>query len=705
MRSILFDRLSFLSLLLVIALLPFFFLPFTNIPIETSKGSLLVVGLVLSIIFWIFARFFDGKINLPKSVCLLGGLGVVVAVLLSAIFSEVPEVSTFGTMFDIGSFWFIFAGFLLMLMSSIVFGNPVNAKIVLFGAILSSIVVLVFQIARLFFPEILSLGILAGKTENVLGSWNALGIFAGFSALMSLLVVEFFSTTRKEKLVLGVLSVLALFVVVAVNFPLIWGLLGVFSLIIFVYKVSLTSEKNQNEGEGEKHHFPAFSFIIMTLALLFFMSGQFIGGVLPNRLGLLDTEIRPSLGSTMSVTQSVLKESPILGIGPNKFGEAWAMYRPIAVNVTDFWNIAFNSGSGLLPTLTATSGMLGILAWIIFFILLVANGVKSIFSSIKNRANWETMAFFVLSLYLFVAAFFYSTGPVIFLLALAFAGVFIGLSTSGQSNGEISISFLNDHRASFFSILFFVLLIIVSAAISFKYVERLASVSYFRTALTAETVPAAEASINKTLTLHVNDLYLRTYAQVQLLKFNSLVEQGESLGEEEAKSLQTILDQAIAGANFAISYNPKNYLNFQALGAIYQTVGLFGVEDAYSRAVEAYQMAANQYPNNPGLQLAMANASFADEKNAEAKDYANAALALKPNYVDALIVLSQIVLSEGDNAGALDYAERALAILPANEDLKNYVETLKNPNSSDAAVPPKVSSPSIVEDNSTDQVQ
>ena len=196
MRSNIFDQLSFLSLFLIIALLPFFFLPFSNIPIEVSKGLLLVVGLAFCVIFWAIARFLDGKIVFPKSACLLGGGGVVLAFFLSAFFSQASSVSFFGTMFDIGTFWFILAGFLLMSMSAIIFRDPKRAKILLFGAILSGAAVLIFQSARLFIPKVLSLGILVEKTDNLLGSWNSFGIFAGFFALMLLLVVEFFPPTR-----------------------------------------------------------------------------------------------------------------------------------------------------------------------------------------------------------------------------------------------------------------------------------------------------------------------------------------------------------------------------------------------------------------------------------------------------------------------------------------------------------------------------
>jgi hypothetical protein len=332
-------------------------------------------------------------------------------------------------MFDIGSFYFILSAFLLMFMSAIIFRNSRRAKTVLLGTILSSALVLIFQSVRLFIPTALSLGILADKTGNVLGSWNALGLFAGFSGLMFLLVIEFFPISRMEKIVLQIFILLSVLLAAVVNFPLVWMLLGISSLIIFVYKVSIASQKNEENGE-EKKHFPIVSFVVMIIALLFYMSAGFVGNFIPSRLQISNNEISPSFPATMSITKQVVAKYPLFGIGPNNFGTAWSMFKPASINNTQFWDVSFGSGSGLLPTLTATTGGLGILAWLVFFILFLVIGVKSVFSGIKKGANWEMMAFFVLSLYLFISSFFYFTGSVIFLLSMAFTGVFIGLASS-----------------------------------------------------------------------------------------------------------------------------------------------------------------------------------------------------------------------------------------------------------------------------------
>lgn len=673
MHSNIFDRLSFLSLFLVVVLLPVFCLPFTNIPVETSKGLLLVLGLVACIIFWAIARFSDGEIIFPKSSVLLAGLGVSLSVFLSAMFSGNSQVSLFGVMFDIGSFWFIFSGFILMLMSSVVFRTKERAKVVLLGVILSSAFVLIFQTAHLFMPNILSLGILSGKTGNVLGSWNALGLFAGFSSLVFLLVVEFFPISRMRKFLLEIFMLLSILLAATVNFPLVWVLLGISSLIIFVYKTSISFQEN-TEG-NVKRHFPIISFMVVMVSLLFFVSGQFIGNIIPNRLQITNGEVGPSLGATMSIAKGVLLKDPVFGIGPNRFDIAWATHKPESINNTQFWDVPFTSGSGLLPTLLATNGGLGIIAWLLFFVLFLITGMKSVFSGMRDGVSWEILAFFVLSLYLFISSFFYSVGSVIFLLALAFAGIFIGL-VSSASGKEFKISFLNDHRKSFISILALIIVVIFSATVSFKYIERIASVSYFGKSLQATSVAEAENAISKALSLYSNDLYLRTYSQIYLVKLDSIVSAGESLSEEDKANLKISFDQAVNSAQLATTYDSQNYINFQLLGSVYQGVGTLGVKDAYSNAVLAYQTASNLNPLNPGLKLAMASASFADGKIKEAKDYAKAALSLKQNYIDALILLSQIAKKEGNNAEALSYAKTALSIAPNDANLIQYVNSL-----------------------------
>ena len=586
--------------------------------------------------------------------------------------------------------------FLLMLMSSIVFKDSKNAKTVFLGVALSSVLVLVFQILHLFLPNMLSFGILSGKTDNILGSWNALAVFAGLFSVISIFFLEFFSVSRLMKIFFYILVVLSVLLVALINFPTVWFILGIFALLVFIYKVSFSIGSHQ---EGKQRSFPAISFIIVMISLIFVMSGQLIGGFLPNLLGISNTEVRPSFTTTMSVTKSVLVKSPILGAGPNKFTEAWNMYKPQAINNSLFWNTSFSQGSGLLPTFATTTGILGILAWLVFLALLLFTGFK-LFSSVSHKdgsLNIEMAMFYMMSLYLFIVALFYPIGLALFLLAFAFLGVFIGLSILNKAKGEIVISFLDDTRKSFFAILLLIVIMMASVSIVFKYTERFVSIIYFQKAVAADTIAKAESDINKAVSLYQNDLYLRTYAQVYLLKANSLVSsvaKGGTLTDAEKTDLQTSFDQAIKSAQLAVTYNQMNYLNFEMLGSVYETSISFGATGAFDKAASAYQSASTFNPLNPILKLDLARLYFGNKDAQKAKDLANEALALKQDYVDALIFLSQVAKSEGSSTDAISYVEQAVNFYPQDTSLKQYLDSLKN-GSVSAVVPTTPSVPAI----------
>ena len=675
MLSNLLDRLSFVSLFLVVVLLPIFFLPLTKISVETSKGFLLVVGLVLAIIFWTMARFSDGKITVPKSWVIYSGLGMVIVFLISAFFSSAQQVSFFGTMFDIGSFWSMASFFVLMLASSILIKSNEKAGRVLFGLILSSAIILIFQTLHLFYPNVLSLGVLGSKTDSIVGSWNVFGLFAGFFSVISIFIIEFFPISKLKKIILGILIFVSVFLIAAVNSSLVWAMLGFFSLLIFIYKVALSF--NENKESGLSINFPIMSFIFILIPLLFFMSGQFIGGYIPNRLNLTNVEISPSFTATMSVTKAALMKNPVLGIGPNRFGDIWSMYKPIGINSTPFWDTRFDFGSGLLPTLAATTGILGILSLLAFLFVYLLTGVTSVLLAFKNAGNQMVPIYFLMSLYLMVAAFFYPVGMVLFALAFACIGVFVGLFNSSISGGEKTIAFSGSPKKSMISLLILVAVMVTSFVFAFKYVERLASVSYFSKALNADTIDTATVGIGNANLLYQNDLYLRSYSQVYLLKLNSLISKGSALTDDEKASLQQNLDEALRGANSAIAFNTGNYQNYTMSGSVFNMLASLGVEGSSDKAIEAYKQASLLNPLNPGIQLALARTSFTNGKVKEAKDYANAAIALKADYVDAYIVLSQIAKSEGNGASALSYAEKALSFSPTDKDLIKYVSSLK----------------------------
>jgi hypothetical protein len=434
--------------------------------------------------------------------------------------------------------------------------------------------------------------------------------------------------------------------------------------------------------------FSGIPFIVVIVCLLFFIGGNSIGGFLPNYFGISNTEVRPSLLSTVSVAKNTLMKDPILGSGPNSFSEMWDLNKSIMINNTNFWDTSFEIGSGLLPTFMVTTGIFGILSWLLFLGLIIFSGFKALFSFFKkNSKSIEVILFFFMSLYLFISTFFYSASPVILLLAFAFLGIFIGLSsTEKEKKGELTFEFLNDPRKSFFMIILLILIILVSVTACFKYMERFVSIPYFQKTISAKDIDTAEKNINRAVSLYSNDLYLRTFTQVYLMKFNALALKGSSLTDVEKADIKTSFDQVIRSAELATQYNQFNSLNFKSLGFAYESVASSGVADGYTKAIEAYKRASELNPLNPGIKLNLARAYFASGNITEAKNYANQSISLKSDFIDALIVLSQIAKSENSSKDALAYAQAALSLAPENTQLAQYVDSLKIVQSTPSSV-------------------
>jgi tetratricopeptide (TPR) repeat protein len=72
----------------------------------------------------------------------------------------------------------------------------------------------------------------------------------------------------------------------------------------------------------------------------------------------------------------------------------------------------------------------------------------------------------------------------------------------------------------------------------------------------------------------------------------------------------------------------------------------------------------------------LARVSLADKNITDAKIYAQQAFNLKNDYIDAMILLSQIFKEQGDVKNALMYAQLALSYYPTSSQLSQYADSL-----------------------------
>jgi tetratricopeptide (TPR) repeat protein len=495
------------------------------------------------------------------------------------------------------------------------------------------------------------LGVLAGKTGNLVGSWNNLSILSLCGIILALLLIECAYITKKHKILLTLFVIISLFITLLTNFPLTWELLTLFSAFIFTYRVYLY-RKQTIFSLHTQTAFPTHSLFVLIISLLFFVSGQFIGSYIPTKLGITNLEASPTFISTMGVLNGVLEQNPFTGMGPNNFAEAWARYKSPLVNSSSYWNIAFNTGSGLIPTFFITTGLFGVLALCTFFYFLYVPYKKKIFEKMLSREHTEVTILYMVTLCLSLASFLYTIGTTLFFLLFASLGVMIGASTFPHKGERITFSFLNDPRYSFFGMAVLVSLIVCSVSFAGFYTKRFISVSYFTKTLEATNTQDARGSISRAVELYPTDLYYRTYAQVELFTLKEILEKTkrEGFGEESTASLKQSSDSALRLAESAVRFHPRNALNWEILGMVYESLSNVGLYHAYDKAIESYRMASALDPLNPRMKLIIANTLATEGKYEEAKNVVREALQLKQGYKDALGLLSQIEYAEKNSS-------------------------------------------------------
>ncbi len=676
----------------LVFLLPIFFLPVSGISLDVSKSVFAVVFIVLATALWLVGRMVDGKIIVPKTLLVLFAALLPLEYLVSAVVSKVPAISLFGQGFEVGTFAFAFVMFLLLFLTSILVSSRDKVFTVYVSAMASFLVVAIYQLVRLVAgADTLTFGgTFSGVLANTIGKWNDLGAFFGMIAILSMITLETLPIKGFVKYLTYLSLVVSMFFLAVVNFSFAWIALAVISITVFVFAIYLNKSESVPGSDGssaliEKNQIPMVALVVLLISLFYVFSGDKIGGFLPTQFNASQVEVRPSWNATFDIVKGSLSQNLLLGSGPNRFASEWALYRPAVLNETIFWATDFNAGIGLIPSFAVTTGLLGILSWVLFLGFFLYRGIRSILMFDMGRmAQYSILSSFLLAVYLWLFAMFYVPNVVIYTLAFLMTGVFIASLINEGLIKTYQISLLGSPKIGFVSVLVLIALTISSAALGYVFVEKTISAVNFQKTIQALNTNGnfdeAEVGLVKAIQFSENDLYYRSLSQVYLVKLNNLFQQ-KNISEAEAKSqFQSILGNAIDNARNARDYDETNYANWMNLASVYESVVPLGVTGAYDEAKKAYEQAAVLNPQSPLVYLTLARLEVANKNNKGARENLNKALALKGNYTEALFFLSQLEAGEGNIAEAIAKADQASLLSPNDVGLFFQLGLLKYTN-------------------------
>lgn len=673
-----FDSFIAPIVMIVLFLLPVFFVPGNFISLQYGTSMLFAGGVIISLLLFLIGRFKMSSLSIPTSTRGIVALTAVpVTYILSFLAHGVSRISFFGYTFDLTTVGFMTLAFLFMFLVISLFQKSEKIFYAYLAVIASLILVAVFVAVRFVFgPSFLSFGTFLSVTDTPIGSINSTSIFFGIGAILSLLTLEMLSLTKLVKWVTTLALVVSLIFLSVINFQIVWIILAITSLVFLVFKMFSDGSVSIPSSVVDKlKRAPRITLIIFAISVVSIFFGGKIGGTMATKLGISSIDVRPTLAVTYNIAKSTLSNNPFFGSGPNTFGFEWSSYRPLDINTSVFWNTDFAYGVGILPTLAVTTGAIGVIAWIIFFWYFFSTGFRMLFNKEMDPfARYLSTSSFFIAMYLWIMALVYVPTIVLFIFTFFFTGVFFASAHSAGMLSMRTISFGDKPRFGFIYTLGLVSLFVVLLSLGYGLYTSGRSLWYFSKSAYAinntGNVVDAENYMKKAIDLVPYDVYYRSQADISIAKINTLLSQDLSKAnkDEVQKFFIDELGRAIESGLNAVRQNDKNYLNYITLGRAYEIGAGAGIniQGAYENALLAYTKAFERNPNNPAINLLLARLEASRNELQKAKQYTLAAIAQKQNYADAYYFLSQLEVADKNLKGAIDSVQALSIIDPTN---------------------------------------
>jgi cytochrome c-type biogenesis protein CcmH/NrfG len=684
------EKVAFVVLGLVMFLLPFFFIPNPAVFVAVSKGLLVYLGVVIALALFFISLIKEAKISLPKNLFSLSVIILPIVFLVSALVKGGGLNAYLGYSFELGTVTSIFFGALLMLLVAQVFRSKDRVRYSYLAFLASFAVVAIFEIIKVFFGgNLLSFGIFTNIVSNTIGNWSDLGVFFGASAIFSLITLEMLKLEGTKKIATYIALVVSLVMVAVVNFITAWIVLGIFALVLFLYFVSF-EKVSTNYGEGNTQTSRKISWnslAVLLIAFVFAFFGTSLGDKINTSLGIVNNEVRPSWAPTISIIKESIKDSPYVGTGPNNFASSWYIHKPVGVNDTVFWNIDFSSGMGLIPTFFATTGILGILSWLFFFVMFIWLGFKAIFYSVEDVfSRYYMTSSFLISLFFWIMTVVYVPSVVNFMLGCFFTGLFAASLYSEGILKSRDLSLTHHPKLSFVSVLVLIVMLIGSVSLGYLVVEKSISGVYFQSALMTfakdNNIAKAEATTQKAIALAGFDIYYRGMSELGSAHVQEIINRPNVTQESVKAEFQQALSSSITNAQKAVAVDPKNYQNQLSLARVYASLvpAPLAMDGAYESAKKAYLESLKLNPHNPNIILLIARLDGTKGDLKSAREYVNKAIAEKGNFAEAHFLLAQIEVTEGNIYKAITSLETTMQLTAENPGLYFQLGLLRYSN-------------------------
>ena len=664
------------SIYVLVFLLPLFWLPFSLEMFEFNKQYLLFFLVSLGFFAWLLKMVvYDKEIKFKNSPINYLVLAFLVVSLFSAVFSADKNSSVFG-------FYGKFSDGLIGLLSFVVFyfliTNTVESK----PSSDEEKPKAKNSVSRVLKPltidKILNLLLTSAGAVTAIAYFSIFGVWAKISSFLPLPQVMLQKTFNP---VAGSLEGLAVFLAVIV--ALLTGLLAHKTRSIFYWLLLFASS-----GLLAIIDFtPAWIILLATFAVftgaslvkrifrenvnrllmpivLIIISLAFIIWQ-PLKMNLPKEQVLPQPTSWQVAAESATDnvKNIFLGSGPGTFHYDFAKYKPLSFNQNWMWQIRFDRAGSYFAELLATTGFLGLLAYL---------GIAGLFLFIawfclsKDFIGFPMIITFIAPIARRIV--YYPSAPLsfIFWLILGLSAV-SWLAMPASLMQEKKISFKNFPELS---LIFMTATVVFGVAILSVYFYGikyyLADLNYYNALLTLgdSRVNGLEKAVNLNPSFSI---YRTALARAYLIE--AVNETQKPAAERDAAKIQLLVARSIDQAGTATRLQPNQVSSWETLGVIYREIKDMAA-GATDWGIKSFKKAIELEPTNPVLYTELGRLYLVSGDKEKAKDSFNEALEKKSDYVTATIQLA--LLLEQDNI--LDEAtaklENAVQVNPYNVDAR-----------------------------------
>lgn len=691
-------KISFFITLALLFILPIFFIPGGALNLAVAKATLFSLGIVAIVLVFLFEVWQEGKLAIPWHPFIFIVFLLPLVYLLSALLSTPSSLSLLGYNFEVGTFGFILLGSVILILVAGIFSDTSRILQALVAFFISISLITIFVTVKIIFGgDVLVWGNFFGNMSNPIGNWTDLAVSFGLLSSFTALTLGIIPMKLSVRIFVYLIFVLGVASLVIIHFFTAFVLTLVASIFLLLYfsKIEKHFFNTATPLPFTSNHFllrPTFLPIILGIISLICLINPSIsptrgtlGDVISNTFNIQNIDVRPSFSATLSISKAVLSQDGLFGSGPNTFGRDWLIYKPININTTPFWAVAFPFGIGFIPTQIANTGLLGSALWIAFFILLVLLVVLALTHIPESRDERFTLiSTLLLTVLLWISSFLYTPSGTVLIIAFIFSGIFVAIS---MKIGIIPTRVINLKKSSqvhFFSILFLVTIAFGFLSLGWVGFNKTVSAFYFKKAVdlsnTAGTsLMEIENSLNKAVNFSPADTYYVALSRINFAKAQVAASATTGTPEENRTIFDEAIRKSIEAARMAVSLNPAGYDNWITLGMVYSALvpSPLSVDGAYENAQFAYSEANLRNPNNPELSLLLARLELNRGDKETARSFIRKSLALKEDYANAYLLLAQMEIWEGNTALAIASAEKLASLIPNNSGIYFELGVLK----------------------------